>query len=427
MAIFWTQKQDIGPSSRTAHGLAYDALRDHVIVFGGDPGGPPLGDTWAWDGKLWTQVADSGPSARHDAAMSYEPQTQRIVLFGGASGPSVMADTWEWDGAEWTQVADTGPQARAGHGMAYDSVRARIVLFGGASGTGLTGDTWTWDGKEWTQVQDVGPSARRGHAIAYDWTRQQVVLFGGAGADGTGRNDTWAWDGSTWTQIADTGPDHRVGSAMAANGGLVLFGGINSIDPALAPANRITFGDTWRWGANGWLKAQDIGPAPRWGHGMTYRTQAGKAMLFGGTTLFAPAQDAALSPGLRLDTWELPLVVPQPDVPPVSDVYVATVDVVPTQVMKAGDVLDVKVMLTGPAPVDLTLIIGFFTDDGSGNFVTYQPSGFDVPQSIMVAAGANQTQFDIIRNAIQLPGGHYAIGLRTDSADIMPLAYFTMA
>ena len=40
--FFWTQKQDIGPSSRTSHGLTYDAARKRVLLFGGDPGGPPL-------------------------------------------------------------------------------------------------------------------------------------------------------------------------------------------------------------------------------------------------------------------------------------------------------------------------------------------------------------------------------------------------
>jgi len=57
MAIFWTQKQDIGASARMSPALAYDALHDRVVVFGGDPGGAPLADTWQWDGKLWTRFS----------------------------------------------------------------------------------------------------------------------------------------------------------------------------------------------------------------------------------------------------------------------------------------------------------------------------------------------------------------------------------
>jgi hypothetical protein len=431
MAIFWTQKQDIGPSARMSHALAYDALHDRVVVFGGDPGGAPLGDTWQWDGKLWTQVADTGPSARHSAAVGYEPQTQRIVLFGGASGPSVLGDTWAWNRAEWTQVADTRPIARAGHAMAYDDALTRIVLFGGAAGAGLMGDTWQWDGNEWTQVQDVGPTARRGHGMAYDANAQRAVLFGGAGSSGTGQNDTWAWDGSMWTQLADTGPDPRVGHALVADGGLVLFGGINSIDPALPAASRVVYGDTWRWVADGWTKVQDIGPAPRWGHGMAYRGQAGKAMLFGGSTVFAPAQDANLKPGLLLDTWELPLAISQepgggqPGGVPTS-VQVASVTVQPNAVSAMGDAVGVGVTLTGPTPIDIQLVAYIFMDDGSGQFVPSQPQGFDLPGSIMVQTGGAGTQFQMTRNADPLMPGNYAVGVGVDTSN-MQAGFFTVS
>jgi hypothetical protein len=426
MAIFWTQKQDIGASARMSPALAYDALHDRVVVFGGDPGGAPLADTWQWDGKLWTQIADTGPSARHSASMAYDPQTQRIVLFGGASGPDLLADTWAWDGAEWTQVADTGPLARAGHAMAYSSALTRVVLFGGAGTAALRSDTWHWDGSEWTQVQDVGPTARRGHAMAYDATAQRVFLFGGAGSTGSGQDDTWAWDGATWTQIADTGPDPRVASALVADGGLVLFGGINSVDPALPPASRVTYGDTWRWVTDGWTKVQDIGPAPRWGHGMAYRSQAGKVMLFGGSTVFAAAQDATLGPGLLLDTWELPLVVAQPNEPPPTGVDVAMIEVMPNSVSAMGEVLQVTVTLTGPAPVDVDLVAAIFVDDGTGQFQPAQPPGFDMPSPIAVMAGTSQTQFQIVRNGDPLSAGTYAIGVGVQGGP-MQGGFFTVA
>src|SRR5262249_50059757 len=133
-SFLWTQKQDIGASSRVSHGVTYDAERNRVLLFGGDPGGRPLADTWSWDGSLWTQLADTGPLARRDLAMTLAvgPDTDAsgssdklVVLFGGASGSNLFADTWIWDGTEWTQVADTGPAARSGHSLAYDSARNR--------------------------------------------------------------------------------------------------------------------------------------------------------------------------------------------------------------------------------------------------------------------------------------------------------------
>jgi hypothetical protein len=424
MALFWTQKQDIGPSARTAHGLAYDAARDRVVVFGGDPGGAPLSDTWAWDGSLWTQVADTGPTARHGSGMAYEPQSQRVALFGGASGAALFEDTWEWDGSEWTQAADTGPDARTGHAVAYDAARGQVVLFGGSAGAALRDDTWTWDGNEWTQVQDVGPSARQGHALAYHAATQRVVLFGGADTTGAGLDDTWAWDGTAWSQIADTGPDPRVGAAMAANGGLVLFGGINSVDPALAPANRVVYSDTWQWGADGWSKVQDIGPSPRWGHGMAYRGPAGRAVLFGGASAFAAPQDATLAPSL--DTWELPVAASQPNQPPPTGVAeVITVMVQPDTIPAnaPGMMLDVIVQLATPvqAATQLDVVIAV---EQAGSWTAAQPPGFDF-QPQMIPPGIASTQFQVFRNADPLQPGNYAVAVAPSGGQYQ-LGMFTL-
>ena len=152
--IFWTQEQDIGPQPRVSHACAYDTASQRVIVFGGDPGGQPLDDTWAWDGNLWTQVADMGPSPRHGAGIVDEAASQRLLLFGGGSGPDVLDDTWVFGAGGWTQVADTGPSARINHAMAYDPQRQRAVLFGGQA-AGLFGDTWEWDGRRW-ELKDAG-------------------------------------------------------------------------------------------------------------------------------------------------------------------------------------------------------------------------------------------------------------------------------
>jgi hypothetical protein len=33
--MFWTQKQDIGPSGREVHRMTYDSNRQRVVLFGG--------------------------------------------------------------------------------------------------------------------------------------------------------------------------------------------------------------------------------------------------------------------------------------------------------------------------------------------------------------------------------------------------------
>src|SRR5215204_90202 len=187
MPVFlWTQKQDIGASSRAGHAMAYDAARKQTVLFGGSRSSSLLGDTWAWADDLWTQVADTGPTARDGCAMSYDASRQRVMLFGGHSGGTQFGDTWQWDGEDWTQVADTGPEPRAGVAMVFGGTT--IVLFGGVNSVAesipvashkVFGDTWQWDGSEWTQVQDMGPKGRWQHTMVFESTESRIVLFGG--------------------------------------------------------------------------------------------------------------------------------------------------------------------------------------------------------------------------------------------------------
>jgi hypothetical protein len=120
--ILWTQRQDMGPSARVSHGMAYDAARQRVVLFGGvvqvgSDKFQPVADTWQWNGEFWTQVEDIGPSARGSHAMAYDASREQVILFGGNTSPNPIGeiasgDTWAWDGEGWTQVADTGPSKR---------------------------------------------------------------------------------------------------------------------------------------------------------------------------------------------------------------------------------------------------------------------------------------------------------------------------
>jgi Galactose oxidase, central domain/Kelch motif len=149
--FLWTQKEDIGPSARFGHAMAYDSVRSRIILFGGSSliGGASgsVNDTWEWNGEFWTQMADSGPAPRQDHALCFDSVRQTALLFGGLSEQNVLlGDTWSWNGEDWTQLDDSGPSARSGHGMVFDSVRGRAVLFGGESAAGVLNDTWEWDG-----------------------------------------------------------------------------------------------------------------------------------------------------------------------------------------------------------------------------------------------------------------------------------------
>lgn len=348
VSLLWTQRQDIGPSARLGHALAYDAARSRTLLVGGDGLGTLYNDTWLWDGESWTQVQDIGPSGRAGHAIAYDSARQRVVLFGGR-GTSALADTWEWDGEAWTQVEDTGPSARSRHALAYDSSRSRVVLFGGTDGSsGLLGDTWEWDGDEWTQVEDTGPAARDGHAMCFETPAGRTVLFGG----GVG-SDTWAWNGTAWTELNNTGPAPYDGTALVstAGQGVVLFGGIDSTGatPALSRL-------TWTLSGTDWTERQDMGPAHRHGHGLAYDAARGRVVLFGGCG--APTATATAA-DLFGDTWELPAgsgggTGPGTE-PAVTLVHFALVP--DTVGVTEGFSVEVGLDQPAPAPTDVSLTI----------------------------------------------------------------------
>lgn len=245
----WTQVADMGPSVRWYSGMTYDDSHQRLVLFGGvttgGGGDDTLGDTWEWNGTEWTQVADIGPAPRLGCALAYDTVRQRVVLFGGYNGtmnpPKFFDDTWEWDGTEWTQIADTGPPPRLIPAMVFDSSRECLVLFGGQGQEGQwLGDTWEWsEDAGWVERQDMGPQSIAYPTMAY--TEEHTVLHGSQSGATSGAMQTWEWDGSLWAQRQDMGPPVRSGAALAYDkqrDRVVLFGGL--------PYAALDFsGDTW--------------------------------------------------------------------------------------------------------------------------------------------------------------------------------------
>src|SRR5207244_3400477 len=209
---------------RRLFAMAYDKLRQQMVVFGGyqtSAGGTTLNDTWVWDGSNWTQkFPPVSPPPRAVHAIAYDDARGEIVLFGGSDvSGNRYADTWTWDGSTWMQKFPVNsPQGRVVfNGMAYDAGHAQIVLFGGNTGVfPMLDDTWIWDGTNWTQKFPTSrPLGRDQHAMAYDAARGQVMLFGGTDEIRI-LGDTWIWDGFTWMQeFPSTTPPFRGGHAVA--------------------------------------------------------------------------------------------------------------------------------------------------------------------------------------------------------------------
>jgi hypothetical protein len=187
----------MAPSPRQGQGLAYDAARGEVVLFGGQDGSY-LGQTWTWDGSDWTKLTPAhSPPARAYLAMAYDAARDQVVLFGGFGG-SYLGDTWTWDGSDWTmRTPGHSPTPRTNSGMASDAA-GQVLLFGGGASAPF-GDTWSWDGSDWAERTPAhSPSARQFTGMAFDAAIGEVVLFGGADG-GIPFADTWTWNGSDWT------------------------------------------------------------------------------------------------------------------------------------------------------------------------------------------------------------------------------------
>lgn len=347
--LAWTRLAN-GLAIRQYHAIAYDAARARTVLFGGR-GNPTsssdpvaMDDTWTWDGSRWSRATPAvSPTGRFYHAMAYDALRQRVVLFGGRLDTQSSAssnETWEWTGAAWLRkTPPLAPSGRYQTSLVYDQARGRCVLFGGVDSTGhVLEDTWEWDGNTWALRAKVsGPTARGSMSLAYDEGRQRVVGFGGFGGTGNATYfaDTWEWDGVAWTQRVTTpSPPSQTSSVLVydqhrkvstlfgsnalhqvwdwngsswqarttVNAPTSLFRNQGAWDSARQRA--VVFGaslpsDTWEWDGTNWSCAQTSAvPYPRFDLAPAFDV-ARNVMV-----LVADVQAGNGPPGTPSYTWE---------------------------------------------------------------------------------------------------------------------------
>lgn len=246
----WTAVTGTLPPARMRAAMAFDESRAAYVMFGGVNGistSSWLAGTWEYANGAWSQRPSTlFPPKRQAHAMAYDAVRQRVVMFGGRTnaGTIFLQDTWEWDGSGWAYFTPAhAPTPRQGQSMAFDLASGHVLLFGGLQlGGPFVGDTWSWDGVDWTQLSPAhSPSARANQSMATDRARGRVVLRGGY--DGGDLTDTWEWDGSDWQFVLTGTPSNALGLAGMATGPtgahVVMFGGDD---------NGLVASTTWRYG-----------------------------------------------------------------------------------------------------------------------------------------------------------------------------------
>lgn len=280
------------PPPRYSGGMAYDRLRNVMVVFGGYSDGSSGHNTWEFDGYSWKQVLGPQPPLRHFVKMVYADHLQAIIMYGGEG----HTDTWRYDATGWQlQFTPQRPDATSGFDLTYDLHRQRVVLFGGDDGNFAYNDLWEFDGTTWTMRAEIGaprPAPRQSAAIAYDASRRVLVMFGGYAYndDGTqgNENDTWEFDGTLWRRMdtASPVPPKRVQGVLKAVpelSGVVLFSGFGE---------GVRLGDTWLYQAQTWRKMQTaVAPAARNAAAMDYDQVLGRLIAHNGWAITGQSND----------------------------------------------------------------------------------------------------------------------------------------
>ncbi|MDP9360395.1 MAG: hypothetical protein M3P29_02970 [Acidobacteriota bacterium] len=303
--IFTTGAFAATPSARFETRMVWDTAIHRAVLFGGstaiDAGTKlayELGDTWEWTGTRWLQLFPvHNPSARAGESMAFDSLRNRVVIFGGRLTKTNLNDTWTFDGTDWTRIQTANaPSIRELAGAAYDSARDRIVLFGGtlqtysADGRTLTEtplhDTWELDGTNWRQILADGPAVIK-PILEYDQVRKQTIMLG---ADTKGATLMYAYDaaGAKWNQLTPaTLPACAIEGAMAwqsSNNTILYTGGVC--------ANSAPTEDTYEWDGTAWNKIDLKTFAGRYfGLALTYDPDHQNAVMFGG----APASGTLLA------------------------------------------------------------------------------------------------------------------------------------
>lgn len=235
--IDWEPKDTTGSAPLAIRDVAmeFDAARSKTILFGGSAVSTGAQDsTWLWDGEAWAEQTQLvlKPPARSKHAMAYDSVRNRVVLFGGEGGADRLGDTWEWDGMTWTQISTaSAPEQRALHTMVFDPVSETVILHGGDSSGGAFvknfDDTWAFDGQDWVEVSTGPGNAPRIATLAFDAVRRVVVGFGNLGSGAA----NWEWDGQAFSEanvVGSPGPVAGLLSYDAAGNRLLVVDGFET-------------------------------------------------------------------------------------------------------------------------------------------------------------------------------------------------------
>jgi len=207
------------PAARSSHGAAYDAIRDIMMVMGGEgvPGtcGSERSDVWVLENASgvgapdWYELTPSGtpPSGRVHHGVAYDLASNRLIVVGGDACGASNTEAWVLSGANgyggspaWSLLSamQSPPAGWALARYAFDPTHQWLDGFGGKVGFTLTDTAYTLTEaagggtSSWHRRLAYGtrPEPRTFHSMILATASRTAVVFGGLTAVGL-TNDLW--------------------------------------------------------------------------------------------------------------------------------------------------------------------------------------------------------------------------------------------
>ncbi len=175
------------PGIRTYTEIDYIPDTGEIVLYGGFNDGDIDGALWFYDTELhsWSGYQPvTRPEERYRTGMAYDADRKVVVVFGG--GQSGMGyrwnDTWEFDivGNEWTNTTPSfSPPRTYDHSMCWDPISGKVLMTGGTPGVGSNSVIWAYDSMNDTwEVFGRGPETYN-YEIFVDHQTGLLYGFGG--------------------------------------------------------------------------------------------------------------------------------------------------------------------------------------------------------------------------------------------------------
>jgi cysteine-rich repeat protein len=168
------------PGQRRRFSMAFDGFRKRVVLHGGlsivDGDIFLLGDTWEWDGTQWI-LADDDANTPRGVTMAYDPLRQRVVMFGVSMVTPQIVVLWQWDGVKWSETTVPAPSQASDFELLTFDDDVKALRQTTTTSTDL--NSFVLDHGIWKREDAIDCPNFIKSAVGYDSVARGILIYGG--------------------------------------------------------------------------------------------------------------------------------------------------------------------------------------------------------------------------------------------------------